>query len=115
MPGTGTTVVDFGSYPGKLDTSVAVTGQTGIVAGSLVEAWLRPDGTAAHSADEHIMAMTMLRIIAGNIVAGTGFTIYALAQDDSVSGVGGYDGQFRQVPRKISRMYGTFTVAWAWV
>ena len=73
---TGTTTIDFGSFPGTSDASVAITGQGSIVSGSLVEAWLRPVATADHSEDEH-MAET-IKVVAGNIVPGTGFTIYGL-------------------------------------
>ena len=73
---TGTATLDFGAFPGASDASVAVTGQTGIVAGSLVEAWIRPVATADHTADEH--RVETLEVVAGNIVAGTGFTIYGL-------------------------------------
>lgn len=114
MGATGTTTIDFGAYPGKLDTSVAVTGQAAIVAGSLVEAWIRPVATALHSADEHIMATTMLEVVAGNISGGTGFTIYGLSRESS-PGIGSMDGNFRNLPKKVSRLYGTFTIAWAWV
>ena len=111
---TGTTTLDFGNYPGKLDTSIAVTGQTGILSGSIVSAWIRPATTAKHSIDEHIMAADMLAVIAGNIVAGTGFTIYGLAKA-AAPGIGGQDGNFRNLAVPISRLYGTFTIAWSWV
>lgn len=114
MGATGTTTIDFGAFPGKLDTSVAVTGQTGIIAGSLVEAWIRPIATAVHSADEHVMALAQLQVVAGNISAGTGFTIYGIAID-ATPGTGSVDGNFRIIPRKIGKLWGTFTVAWAWV
>lgn len=113
MGASGTATLDFGAFPGKLDASVVVTGQGSIIAGSLVEAWIRPIATAVHSADEHIMAAGMLDIVAGTIVAATGFTIYGLVRDTS-PGTGGIDGQFRNVPRKLSRLWGTFVVAWAW-
>jgi hypothetical protein len=96
---TGTATLDFGAFPGATDASVAVTGQTGIVAGSLVGAWIRPVATAEHSADEHWVEG--LAIAAGNIVAGTGFTIYGRVIDD-------------QAYTKASRLYGTWTIAWAW-
>ena len=91
---TGQTVVDFGAFPGVTDVTATVTGQGSIVAGSLVEAWVRPEATALHSADEHWVEG--LEVSAGNISAGTGFTIYARTTDNT-------------------RRYGTFTVAWAWV
>ena len=100
MAGSGTTTVDFGAFPGASDTSVAVTGQAGIVAGSIVGAWLRPVATADHSVDEHVVET--LRVEAGNIVAGTGFTIYAV-NTNQISD-----------PRGSPRLYGLWTVAWAW-
>jgi hypothetical protein len=116
MAATGTAILDFGAYPGKLDAKIAVTGQAAILAGSRVEAWIDTGtATAAHSTDEHIMASAMLAVTYGTIVAATGFTIYGLALDAAPSGAGGLDGNFRTVPRKISRLYGTFTIAWAWV
>lgn len=72
----GSTTIDFGAWPGSDSASVAVTGQSGILSGATVRAWLRLEATAEHSVDEHIMAP--LRISAGAIVAGTGFTIYAV-------------------------------------
>lgn len=130
---TGTATLDFGAFPGKSDASVAVTGQAGIVAGSLVEAWIRPVATADHTADEH-MAET-LKVFAANIVAGTGFTIYGFntsqlnepitpprtastvvlpaaampaagLRSAGTEGAGGGKG---------TRIYGQWTVAWAWV
>lgn len=89
----GTTTVNFGAFPGATDTSVPVTGQAGIVAGSLVEAWVRMEATADHSADEHMVDPP--EIIAGTIVAGTGFTIYALTKN-------------------ALRHHGEYTVAWVW-
>jgi len=73
MGAQGTADLDFGAFPGASDASVAVTGQAGIVSGSLVEAWIRPVATADHTADEHMVET--LKIFAGDIVAGTGFTI----------------------------------------
>lgn len=72
----GTATLDFGAFPGASDTSVAVVGQAAILATSVVQAWLRPDATADHTADEH--RVETLRIEVGNIVAGVGFTIYGM-------------------------------------
>jgi hypothetical protein len=90
---TGTASLDFGAKPGKDTATVAVTGQTGIVSGSLVEAWLRPIDTADHTIDEH--RVEELQIVADTIVAGTGFTIF---------------GRTRNGP-----IYGVWNCAWAWV
>jgi hypothetical protein len=107
---TGTATIDFGVFPGASDTSLAITGQGAIVAGSLVEAWIRPAATADHSADEHMVET--LRVFAGNIVAGTGFTIYGFNTSqlnepvyNPPSGGGGTG----------TRLWGTWSIAWAWV
>ena len=76
MGAQGTAILDFGAFPGASDAAVAVIGQAAIVSGSLVEAWIRPEATADHTADEHMMET--LKVFAGNIIAGTGFTIYGL-------------------------------------
>lgn len=131
MGAQGTATLDFGAFPGASDASVAVTGQSGIVSGSLVEAWLRPAATVDHSADEHMLET--IKVFAGNIVAGTGFTIYGFNTSqlneplDSVSmtygrapaaGGGGGGKQDQQAGRAGGgtgmRIYGQFTVAWVW-
>lgn len=103
MAGTGIASLDFGAFPGKGDATVAVTGQTGIVAGSLVGAWIRPVATAEHTADEHLVEA--LKVIAGNIVAGTGFTIYGFEE-----GTMPHTAQ----PSTAHLLYGNWTIAWAW-
>lgn len=94
----GTALLDFGVSPGKSDTSVVVTGQTGIVSGSIVNVQVAAVATADHSADEHIVEP--LEVYAGNIVAGTGFTIFGINR--SFSG------------RESPRLFGKFTIAWKW-
>lgn len=94
MGAQGTATLNFGAFPGDSDTSVAITGQTGIQSTSLVEAWILPAATADHSADEHLVET--LDVVAGNIVAGTGFTIYGINE-----GFG-------------SMIYGQWNVAWVW-
>lgn len=128
MSGSGTATLNFGSFPGASDASVAVTGQAGIVAGSLVEAWLRPEATADHSADEHMLET--LKVFAGNIVAGTGFTIYGFNtnqiteheppqfithQGQTLTGLrqaGHWPANYSE--GKLPRIYGQWTIAWAW-
>ena len=76
MGAQGSALLDFGVFPGASDASVAVTGQAAILAGSLAEAWIFPAATADHSADEHLVET--LTVMAGNVSAGTGFTIYGV-------------------------------------
>ena len=114
MPGSGTTTVNFGAFPGSSDTSAVITGQTGILVGSLIEAWILPAVTADHSADEHIF--DTIKVVAGNITVGAGFTIYALntstmneplTQADRSDGAPSVGGQG-------TRLYGLFSVGWVW-
>jgi hypothetical protein len=133
---TGTATLDFGAFPGASDASVAVTGQASIVAGSIVQAWLRPEDTADHLADEHMVET--INIFAGNIVDGTGFTIYGFnysqmnepvvpalfsettfVQNAATTGIGkaiqfGKEGQLNLGGGKGTRIYGTWKVAWRW-
>ena len=95
MP-TGTTTVDFGSgAPQANDTlkTVAITGQGAIVAGSLVEGWVRVAASSDHNIDEH--SIENLTVTAGNIVAGTGFTLYITCTE--------------------GKTYGVWNLNWAWV
>ncbi len=76
MGATGSAILDFGT-PSKPAASIAVTGQAGIVATSKTEAFVRLAVSTDHSVDEH--RIEQLKVTAGNIVAGTGFTIYGEA------------------------------------
>ena len=90
---SGTVELDFGALPGTMYTTVAVTGQASIVAGSLVNVWIRPAATTDHTADEHIVDPP--RVIAGDIISATGFTIHGFSTN------------------KV-RHHGKYTVAWTW-
>lgn len=123
---SGATVVDFGAFPGASDTSVTITGQTGILAGSKVKAYIIATATADHTEDEHWLET--IDVKAGSIVAGTGFTIYAkntnqlnepvLEQwaNTRLAGPGTGANQIRpdNGGGKGTRLYGQFTVAWEW-
>jgi hypothetical protein len=121
----GTTTIDFGAFPGGSDASIAVTGQASILAGSLVEAWLLPAATADHTADEHVVET--IKVMAGNVVAGTGFTIYAvntstLNEPLDHPGVSRFRSAATTVYGDVypseggygTRIYGTWNVAWVW-
>ena len=91
----GSATLDFGTASAMTrDASVTVTGQTSILAGSKIEAWLMGDTTSSHSADEHIMTSTMIDIVTSIPVAGTGFTIYGFMREGTI--------------------HGQFTVQWVW-
>lgn len=127
----GTATIDFGAFPGSSHATVAVTGQAAIVAGSVVQAWIRPVATADHSADEHMLET--IKVHAADIVAGTGFTINAFnagmlnepGEDPRVKdnlsqiaarpgGRGLQDGLTADSGGKGTRIYGQWTIAWSW-
>lgn len=87
---TGLSVINFGA--GDDMASVTITGQTGITGTSYVTANLAAIATAEHSADEHVIEE--IDVYAGNIVVGTGFTIYARTRN--------------------FKLTGNWTVAWQW-
>lgn len=91
MGAKGTATIDFGNAPGGNYATVAVTGQTGIASDSKVEAWMMRTSTADHNLEEHMIAP--IRLTCGNIVVGTGFTIYAVSE---------------------WRLSKTFSVSWVW-
>jgi hypothetical protein len=92
MATQGVTTIDFGAFPGNTNVSLDITGQGSIGSGAAVDAWLMPAATADHSIDEHVVDGPV--IMAGNVVAGTGFTIYGAAMNNNA--------------------YGLWTVAWVW-
>lgn len=133
MGAQGTTTVNFGAFPGSSHASVAVTGQASIVAGSLVEAWLRPEATADHTADEHLVEP--IKVLASDIVAGVGFTIHAFNTNELIEQYDQSKLQGQAAParwdtgrqpgsdvpnggidthNKGTLLYGQFTVAWVW-
>ena len=91
---SGTATIDFGAYPGKAHATQVVTGQTGIVAGSLVEPWFGTGTTAQHNADEHKVSPSDIDLSYSDIVAGTGFTIQAFVRK--------------------GRAYGLYNLNWGW-
>jgi hypothetical protein len=92
--------VDFGAFPGASDTSLVIIGQTTIAVGSRVIAQIFAKATTDHSEDEHFVEP--IEVMAGALVAGTGFTIFAR----NASFV---------TPNDTPRLYGKFTVNWSWV
>lgn len=114
MGASGTTTIDFGTFPGTNQASVAVSQPT-ILGSSLTEAWLYPLATADHSSDEHLCEP--IDVKASIPTAGVGFTVTATARDNpagelpqggrSVRGLG-------SSVRDSIRLYGLWTVAWVW-
>ena len=79
--GVGTATINFGATPGSTNATLAITGQTSIASGAHIEAWIQGDSTADHNAYEHLVILSRLVSLAcGDLVAGTGFTIYAATE-----------------------------------
>lgn len=74
--GLGTALIDFGSTPAN-EASAEVIGQTGILAGSAVEAWVTARTTADNTANDHHQAAVNLRLVCSQPTEGVGFTITA--------------------------------------
>jgi hypothetical protein len=87
---TGTAIVDFSA--GLTETSVAVTGQTGILSTSQAGCALRSEATATNSTDDIYLDPVDVEVI--GLTAGTGFTILARARN--------------------GKAFGTYKVDWAW-
>lgn len=92
MATQGSTVIDFGAHPGATNVSLDITGQGSIASDAEVDAWLTATATADHTIDEHMIDGPI--VIAGNVQAGVGFTIYAAAKDGNA--------------------YGEWSVSWVW-
>jgi len=101
---------------------VVITGQAGILSGSIVEAWIQLADSADHTADEHFMEE--IAIAAGDIVAGVGFTIYGKHVGEQmplethqfflnrrIGGVG-----IKRPTRNFGQpgIYGQWNVCWRW-
>jgi len=87
---TGSAIVDFST--GLIETSVAVTGQTAILATSQVGCALRSEATALNSTDDIYIDPVDVEII--GLTAGTGFTILARSRNGA--------------------NFGTYKIDWAW-
>lgn len=75
--GTGTATINFGAHPGSNEASVVVTGIAAIGAGAKAEAFFMRSTSADHTANDHSYAALFTGLSCGDVVAATGFTIYA--------------------------------------
>jgi hypothetical protein len=75
--GTGTATIDFGALPGANEASVVVTGIGTIGGSALAEAFFMRSTSASHTVNDHSYAALLTGLTCGDVVAATGFTIYA--------------------------------------
>lgn len=92
MATQGHTTVDFGAWPGSAQARATITGQGSIAGTNDVEAWIRCEDSADHSAEEHGIEDFIVQ--AQSIAAGTGFSIV--------------------VRPLVGRCYGVYNVSWVW-
>lgn len=79
--GTGTATINFGAYPGSNEASVVVTGIAAIGASAKAEAFFMRSTSADHTANDHSYAAMLTGLSCGDVVAATGFTIYARSSE----------------------------------
>jgi hypothetical protein len=90
----GTSVINFGAFPGNSEASVTVTGQGDIDDTAVVHVWFSRAATADHTVGDHSYASAMIGLTSSDVVNSTGFTISA---------------------RCLDKMQGTFNVNWGWI
>lgn len=88
----GTTTVDFGAFPGKAQARTTITGQAAILTTNVVDARIKCELSADHSAEEH--GIEDFEVQAQDITAGVGFPIV--------------------VRPRVGRCYGVYNVSWTW-
>jgi hypothetical protein len=89
--GTGT--VNFGSFPGSSECTLTVTGQSQITTNAKIKVYVMAESTVDHTVSDHTYLPLLAQFTAGNIAAGTGFTIYG---------------------RSTDKLQGTFKINWEW-
>src|SRR3990170_392448 len=120
------TTIDFGAFPGASDAEVTVPAQTGIVAGSLGEAWIAAKDSVDHSADEHMVETIKADFDHSSIVPGVSFKIKAFNTSqlgEPLEAVG--RDPFKAIAAQVrggiwpsvggmgTRLYGVWNVGWA--
>lgn len=117
-------MLNFGAFPGSSDAVVDVAAP-GVVAASLIEAWVMPVATADHSVDEH-MAET-LRVVGsylsdGNLrIRGFNTNVVMPPTEPVITPHPGPGTQINQgaalLPQERAaapRLVGQFSVGWVW-
>jgi hypothetical protein len=89
----GTSIIDFGTFPGSNEASVAVTGQASILSTSAAEAWLMAEAQDTHTANDAAYAALFMAVSCSIPTDAIGFTINA---------------------RSLEKLQGQFKVRWVW-
>jgi hypothetical protein len=118
MGATGTAVLDFGAFPGSSITFVDVA-TAGVTSTSLVEAWIRPEGTADHTDGDHVVAP--IRVV-GMFLSPGNIRIWGINTNDVIpplelqpvlSSTLGWD--VRLARQNAPMLVGQYNVNWAWL
>jgi len=128
MGAQGTATLDFGAFPGSNVASVDVAA-AGVVAGSAIEAWIRPAASADHTDVDHVVAPMK---VVGTYLSDGNIRIFGINENDVIpplepvahvpgnkeAGVGGGGkllSPFLRLARQPSPMFvGQFNVNWVW-
>lgn len=114
MGAQGSATLDFGTFPGSNVATVDVAA-AGVVAGSAIEAWLRPAATADHTDTDHIAAPMK---VVGAYLSDNNIRIYGLNTNDVIPPVDQIPAEGRaggSFTRQNAPMFvGQFSVSWVW-
>lgn len=116
MGAQGTAVLDFGAFPGSNIARVDVAA-AGVIAGSAVEAWLRPVASADHTDVDHIAAPMK---VVGEYVADDNIRIYGINENDVLPPLepqplfGGSSKLSGMQRSPVPMFVGQWNVNWVW-
>lgn len=105
MGASGTTTIDFGTFPGRAEAIADVSGQTGFISTSEHEAWIIPIATADHSADEH--DSVDLQVRSQYLTDGT---IRIIGRCNSPP----QEFKHNRGQPTYNRLFGQYTIGWVW-
>jgi hypothetical protein len=117
MGAQGTAIVDFGPFPGQSDAIITVSAP-GILAGSLVEAWIEPTSTSTvngtHSPDEHMIETLGVWADQSSIVPNVSFNVHMFNKSQLDEGLTTEGSPGSQIGGIGTRIYGPWQVGWVW-
>jgi len=103
----GVAVADFGAFPGAQRVSVTVSGQSGLISTTKIQAWLQPIATSDHNLDDHLCEEQFLNVKAYYSVDGS-FAIEVETCNPP---------QTRYPPSRQGdkyRVWDEFSIGWSW-
>ena len=114
-PTSGVAVLDFGSFPGSPSATATVVAGAAADPNAVIDAWVTPQATADHSADEHAgdPPMVVAAVVSGGNIVISG---YPSGRDLAVPpGTPFGRATTSQMPigRQQVMPYGKWSIAWA--